>query len=310
MTRKSAYTSSPKASAISRGKGQRRRSIPALVDQAIVQGGLADLSRDGAVDACEVVEAALPALALGDLDQDDADWVDRHLETCPECDAALAHARELDSLLGALGVRLSERQSVRPSRLVIPAARATLNADLNRATVWAMESPVGQLYLAVSSQGVCGVDFAATTDELTILSRLRFRGYAPEIVAPDRRDRESLGIGRQVSDYLSGKRRSLDLPYDLGSLTPFARAVLGATAAIPFGHVSTYGAIAARIGHPTASRAIGNALGRNPVPLIIPCHRVVRSDLKLGGFVGGTGIKQQLLQLEGATFNQLIASSR
>lgn len=309
MTRKSAHTSSLKASSSVLGKGERRRSIPALVDAAIVEGGLADLSRDGDVDACAVVEAALPAIALGDLGQDDSDWVDRHLATCPECESALAQTQELDSLLGTLSIQLPERQSIRSPWLASPAARDHRADDVNRATLWSMDSPLGGLYVAVSSRGVCEVDFAATIDEARILSRLRSRGFLPEVVATGRRDHESLKIGQRIADYLSGIRRSLDLPYDLGSATPFTRLVLGAAATIPFGSVSTYGAIAVRIGQPGASRAIGNALGRNPVPLFVPCHRVVRSDLTPGGFVGGTAIKQQLLRLEGATFNPSLLST-
>ena len=161
----------------------------------------------------------------------------------------------------------------------------------------------------MSDRGVCEVDFAATTDETAILARLRTRGFAPEMISGERPVGAALTASGQVVDFLSGKRRSLDLPYDLGSVTPFTRQVLEAAATIPFGSVSTYGAIAARIGQPSASRAIGNALGRNPVPLLIPCHRVVRSDLKPGGFVGGTAIKQQLLALEGAEFNRSASSA-
>ena len=86
---------------------------------------------------------------------------------------------------------------------------------------------------------------------------------------------------------------------DLHVLTPFQRDVLRATAWVPFGRVASYGAIAAAIGRPGASRAVGNALGSNPVPILIPCHRIIASDGTVGGFTGGTGLKRKLLGLEG-----------
>jgi methylated-DNA-[protein]-cysteine S-methyltransferase len=76
--------------------------------------------------------------------------------------------------------------------------------------------------------------------------------------------------------------------------------VLKATAEVPFGHLTSYRGIAERIGQPGATRAVGNALGRNPIPVIIPCHRIVRSDSSLGGYTGGIQIKEKLLALEGA----------
>jgi methylated-DNA-[protein]-cysteine S-methyltransferase len=82
-------------------------------------------------------------------------------------------------------------------------------------------------------------------------------------------------------------------------MPPFQRAVLEATASVPFGHVDTYAGIARRIGNPKATRAVGNALGRNPIPVIVPCHRVIRSDASLGGYTGGLNIKEHLLNLEG-----------
>jgi methylated-DNA-[protein]-cysteine S-methyltransferase len=82
-------------------------------------------------------------------------------------------------------------------------------------------------------------------------------------------------------------------------MPPFQRAVLEATASVPFGHVDTYAGIARRIGKPKATRAVGNALGRNPIPVIVPCHRVIRSDASLGGYTGGLNIKEHLLSLEG-----------
>ena len=82
-------------------------------------------------------------------------------------------------------------------------------------------------------------------------------------------------------------------------MPPFQRAVLEATAGVPFGRVDTYAGIARKIGKPGATRAVGNALGRNPIPVIVPCHRVIRSDATIGGYTGGLDIKQHLLSFEG-----------
>ena len=90
-----------------------------------------------------------------------------------------------------------------------------------------------------------------------------------------------------------------DLPIDLSALTPFQRAVLRAATALGFGEVATYTDIAKRIGSPKASRAVGNALGQNPVAIIVPCHRVVRTDGTLGGYTGGLRYKRALLDIEG-----------
>jgi O-6-methylguanine DNA methyltransferase len=84
-------------------------------------------------------------------------------------------------------------------------------------------------------------------------------------------------------------------------MAPFQRAVLEATTTVPFGHVDTYAGIARKIGKPGATRAVGNALGRNPIPVIVPCHRVIRSDATIGGYTGGLGIKHRLLAIEGVT---------
>jgi methylated-DNA-[protein]-cysteine S-methyltransferase len=107
---------------------------------------------------------------------------------------------------------------------------------------------------------------------------------------------------RQVREYLDGKRTKFDLPLDMTTMTDFQRQVLSAALKIPRGKWLTYGEVAKAIGRPQASRAVGQALGHNPVPIVIPCHRVLGSDGSLHGYSGGGGIqtKAWLLQLEGA----------
>jgi methylated-DNA-[protein]-cysteine S-methyltransferase len=106
----------------------------------------------------------------------------------------------------------------------------------------------------------------------------------------------------QLRDYLKGQRREFTIPIDWSVLRPFQQSALQATFAIPFGETRTYGELAHQIGHPRAARAVGRAEATNPMPLIIPCHRVVGADGKLHGYGGGEGLptKEWLLKLEGA----------
>ena len=110
-------------------------------------------------------------------------------------------------------------------------------------------------------------------------------------------------------EYLEGKRRAFTLPVDLSLITrPFQRSVLMETSSIPYGQVKTYRDIARAIGKPGAARAVGNALGRNPIAIVIPCHRVISSGGGLGGFmrnaIGGEELKRRLLELEGVLVNR------
>ncbi len=103
---------------------------------------------------------------------------------------------------------------------------------------------------------------------------------------------------RELSAYFTGRLTRFSVRYDMDGLPPFTRAVLDLTAKIPYGQVRSYQWLARKLGKPKAARAVGNALARNPIPIIIPCHRVVRNDGVIGGFALGAGWKKRLLELE------------
>ncbi len=115
-------------------------------------------------------------------------------------------------------------------------------------------------------------------------------------------DQPPLEIARELCEYAEGRRQRFDLPLDWSLLKPFQRTVLETAKQIPFGETRSYGWIAERIGKPRAARAVGQALRSNPIPIILPCHRVVRGDGELGGYAGGSALKRKLLKLEGQSF--------
>ena len=157
------------------------------------------------------------------------------------------------------------------------------------------DSPLGPLTVAVTDRGL--VRLAYPDRPLDGVLEELARGVSPRVLeAPARLDE----VRRELDEYFEGRRRSFDVSLDRTLLGPFARKVLGRTARIPYGEVSTYAAVAAAAGSPRASRAAGNALAGNPIPIVIPCHRVLRSGGGLGGYAGGLDRKTRLLTLEGA----------
>ncbi|MCW3002122.1 MAG: methylated-DNA--[protein]-cysteine S-methyltransferase [Conexibacter sp.] len=162
-----------------------------------------------------------------------------------------------------------------------------------------VDSPVGALVAAVTAAGLVRLayeDFNGGLDE--VLDRLASR-LSPRILeAPARLD----GVRRELDEYFDGRREAFDLPIDWTLYSDFGKRVLQATAAIPFGHTATYGQVAAQAGNAKASRAAGRALGANPIPIVVPCHRVIGTSGKLTGYTGGMYRKEALLRLEGIAF--------
>ena len=158
-----------------------------------------------------------------------------------------------------------------------------------------VDSPVGELLVAVTPRGLAYVAFDdEERDEL--LARLS-RQLSPRILEHPAATDE---VRRQLDEYFAGERTRFELKLDRRLMRGIARDVLSATARVPFGRTTTYGTLAERIGRPRASRAVGNALGSNPIPIVVPCHRVLRAGGDVGGYAGGPSRKRKLLSLEGS----------
>jgi methylated-DNA-[protein]-cysteine S-methyltransferase len=165
--------------------------------------------------------------------------------------------------------------------------------DVAYATV---DSPIGEVVVAATDRGLVRVGLPRESlDE--VLEHLAF-GVSPRVLAYPKRLDEAR---RELDEYFEGKRRDFDLPLDWRLSHPgFYRRVLRATAKVPFGEVITYTDAAKRAGSPRAFRAAGSALGSNPIPIVIPCHRVVRSGGDIGNYGGGPELKRYLLEHEHA----------
>ena len=185
------------------------------------------------------------------------------------------------------------RDAARAAARFAATATASGALDVAYATV---DSPFGPLLVAASARGL--LRLAYPDEPVEALIEELAEEVSPRILeAPGRLD----PLRRQLDEYFAGSRRHFEFPIDWRLVHGFGRDVLRVTAHIPYGKVSTYGDVAVRAGRPKASRAVGNALGANPMPIVIPCHRVVRTGGGLGGYTGGVQRKERLLQLEGRT---------
>jgi methylated-DNA-[protein]-cysteine S-methyltransferase len=202
----------------------------------------------------------------------------------------------------------SDESAVRDLLMALPAVtEADLSAlhdrlaasaaaeDLVDVAYRTLDTPVGTLLLAATGQGLIRVAYR-TEGHDKVLETLAKR-ISPRILhAPRRLD----VAARQIDEYFAGQRRRFDLPLDLSLSTGFRRAVLSHLPDIGYGNTATYTAVAAAAGSPGAVRAVGTACATNPLPVVVPCHRVIRADGSFGGYLGGTAAKRALLELEAA----------
>lgn len=158
-----------------------------------------------------------------------------------------------------------------------------------------VDSPVGPLLLAATEAGLVRIAYASEGHE-TVLRALADR-ISPRILnAPARLD----GPARELGEYFDGRRRSFDVPLDWRLATGFRRAVLSRLSAIGYGRTASYAAVAGLAGNPKAIRAAATACATNPLPVVVPCHRVIYSDGRIGRYLGGAEAKRLLLDLEAA----------
>jgi methylated-DNA-[protein]-cysteine S-methyltransferase len=157
-----------------------------------------------------------------------------------------------------------------------------------------VDTPVGNVLVAMSQRGLCRISYNPEPErEVELLART----LGARIL---RTARPIDPVRRQLEEYFEKKRTDFDLALDLRLTADFSRRVLEELARVPYGEVTTYGALAARAERPKAARAVGTVMNRNPIPIVLPCHRVVGANGSLVGYGGGLDRKEQLLRLEGA----------
>jgi len=155
-------------------------------------------------------------------------------------------------------------------------------------------TPIGDLLVGVTDRGVCRIHFDPDPErELESLARQ----FGPRVL---RSARPIDRVRKQLDEYFSGTRRSFELEWDVRHLPAYNQRVLEELARVEYGSTTTYGSLAAITGNPRAARAIGTVMNRNPIPIVLPCHRVVGAGGKLTGYAGGLERKELLLRLEGA----------
>lgn len=206
------------------------------------------------------------ALLTGDLSSSERTWLTAHADQCEPCREQLRGAGRLDRALSWL------------------ADEPLADGSARVATV---ASPIGPLRVFASQAGIRGINFVPPREDASRASNEGRSAVLERAV-------------HQIQEYFAGTRRAFDVPLDMRAVAPFHEAVLREAMAIPFGSVSTYGSLAQRLGRPRAARAVGGALNRNPLPILIPCHRVLGGTGSLVGYAGGLDAKRYLLRLEGA----------
>ena len=244
---------------------------------------------------CVAIEPDLVAAAAGEAAPDAALRVREHVERCRACHDDFGRYRAIEGVVGGMRAAAADAgEGQARERLV--ARLSDLRRGRMRYAVF--ESPLGPILLARTGDGVSLVEYLAGDGDV---GRSRLGRHRALDAVEDAAALET--FYRELLEYLEGRRSRLDWPIDLRlTASDFHRGVLQATAAIPYGAVCSYAGLAAEVGQPTASRAVAQALRRNPLPIIVPCHRVIGSSGALTGYAGDKlDLKRRLLAVEGVT---------
>ena len=153
-----------------------------------------------------------------------------------------------------------------------------------------VDSPIGELFVAATDRGLCRISYRPDGDG----GRARAQVFGARVLRSPLDD-----VRRELDEYFEGRRHAFDLPLDL-RVAPFHAEVLRELARVPYGETDTYGALAAKVGRPSAARAVGTVMNRNPIPIVLPCHRIIGANGSLTGLRGRPRREARLLQLEGA----------
>jgi methylated-DNA-[protein]-cysteine S-methyltransferase len=199
----------------------------------------------------------------------------------------------LPDLLSATDLSSDEPRALEDLRATL--ARRAQQEGLLDVAYRTLDSPVGRLLLAATPEGLVRIAFE-TEDADSVLSELAAHVSPRVLLAPERLD----AVAAEIDEYFAGRRHAFDVPVDLRLARGFRRAVLERLTQVPYAGTVSYAELAARAGSPRAVRAVGTACALNPVPLVVPCHRVVRSDGAPGAYRGGADVKRRLLAMEAA----------
>jgi methylated-DNA-[protein]-cysteine S-methyltransferase len=248
----------------------------------------------GKPPVCADIEADLVATATGDAEPEAARRVERHVDACAACRGEFQRYREIEGVVGSLRRAPAPAAGIARAREGLESRLADLRSRLVAYRVF--PSPLGNILIGQSEHGVSIVEYLG---DGTGLEDSRLRRVAGVEAHEDGAEIEALH--RELLEYLRGDRARLDWPLDLRlARSDFHRAVLQATAAVPYGAVTSYAGIATEIGRPSATRAVAQALRWNPLPIVVPCHRIIGTSGALTGYAGDKlALKQRLLALEG-----------
>jgi methylated-DNA-[protein]-cysteine S-methyltransferase len=200
----------------------------------------------------------------------------------------------MDRMNEDIETALREAAATLPSAAALDLRRVADEGLLDVAYA-SVDSPLGPLVVAATPRGLVRLAYTGSRDEGEVIEDLAGK-LSPRILeAPERLD----DVRRELDEYFEGRRVDFEVPIDWSLTRGFTGKVLRQTARIRYGKTSTYAEVAGRAGSPRAVRAAGNALGSNPIPVVVPCHRVLRTGGALGGYTGGVERKEFLLRLEG-----------